>query len=97
MTAKRVQGRTVPQRSLVNRVSSKYLRKCTIKNKCEFFLMQQYLPLWVFVNSMCAITVIQCPTGFNYKSGCTKNKKAESVSGAASLCGNCSYSLPEGC
>lgn len=36
--------------------------------------MQQYLLLWVFVNSMCAITVIQCPTGLNYKSGCTKKK-----------------------
>lgn len=79
MTAKRVQGRMVPQphqRSPVNRVGSKYLRKCTRKKKTNvilfFILMQQYVLLWVFVNSMCAITVIQWPTGL--KSGCTKIK-----------------------
>lgn len=46
MTDKSVQGQTVPQphrRSLVGGVDSKNLRKCTIKNKCEFLLMQQYL------------------------------------------------------
>lgn len=78
MTDKRVQGRTVPQphqRSLVNRIGSKCLRKCTIKKQMWIFLMQQYLLLWVFVNSRCAITVIQCPTGLNCKSGCTKKKK----------------------
>lgn len=77
MTDKRVQGQTVPQphqRCLVNS-RFKVFEEMYHKKQMWIFLMQQYLLLWVFVNSMCAITVIQCPTGLNYKSGCTEKKK----------------------
>lgn len=96
VAGKRVQDSTSPhQRYLVNRVGSKYLRKCTRKETTVNFFSAAVFTALDFRSLRAASTVTPWPTGLSYKSGCTKKKKVES--GAASLCGNCTYSLPEGC